>query len=204
MANCCVVCLFAVCIKINILAVCGTKVCCRSRGIVPHVLKFDTGWKWMVNFMTWLVWRRERTAVPIEHKAWCSLELAWMFWRRQKSRATAGVRTLDGPACSIVTVLDLIVSFLFNDAVIIWDCVVLNGRMRMSKEWGRHRRNQSWSSMRYCPTICSRNWGILWCISGWLVSWLRFELSASQIQVRSITRLPWFLLYQLLSFLGLK
>ena len=44
----------------------------------------------------------ERTPVPIEQGAGEAPRLVWTFWRRGKSVATAGIRTTDRPARSIV------------------------------------------------------------------------------------------------------
>ena len=51
----------------------------------------------MAKFMS-----RERIPVPIEQEAGEAPRLDWTFWRGEKSVATAGIRTTDRPARSVV------------------------------------------------------------------------------------------------------
>lgn len=121
-------------------------------------------------------------------KAWWAIDPAKIIWRKEKFCTPARIHTPDHPSCSIVTVVDLFCLFFY--AVVIWDYVVSNGRIGMNKEQERHGRCQSWPNVGYCPSICLRNWGVSWYNSGWFVSLLGFELSTSQIQVRSVTAWP--------------
>jgi hypothetical protein len=46
--------------------------------------------------------------VPIEWEVWWVLKLVSMSWRTEKSAVAAGIRVLDHPAHSLVTVLTVL------------------------------------------------------------------------------------------------
>jgi len=64
-----------------------TKNTNRGRCTASLILSIGTRLRRVANFMPWLLYPLERTAIPIKKKARWAPELVWRFWRREKSLA---------------------------------------------------------------------------------------------------------------------
>ena len=70
---------------------------CRHTGgrsiSAPFFHNLDTRWRWVVNFTSRPLYRREGTLTPVEYETGWAPEQVWTFWRRVKSLAHTGIRT---------------------------------------------------------------------------------------------------------------
>jgi hypothetical protein len=73
-----------------------------NKGIAPLV-----GWRWVVTFLSQLLYPWERTPVLTEYETGANLvvqELVWTLWQRA-SLASFTIQTVDHPAWGMVTIL---------------------------------------------------------------------------------------------------
>lgn len=77
-----------------------------SRGIAPLLLNFSSRWRWVVNFMSYMLYVWDRT--PVHLNEWLSSEPIWTFLTKERSLAPARIRILDLPAHSPYAVLTML------------------------------------------------------------------------------------------------
>jgi hypothetical protein len=92
-------------IKGEVIPVHTIKVHRGSKCTVPLIPNLDTGWNWVVNFMSWSLQLWEITPAPTEQEAAWAPKPVWMFWGSIKSLDTAKIRIPERPVHSSCTIL---------------------------------------------------------------------------------------------------
>jgi hypothetical protein len=72
-----------------------------SRGTAPLILSCDSRWRWIVNFMPWLLYPGKEHQHPSNRRLGRPQSWSGCFWKREKSLAPTGIWTLDRPARSL-------------------------------------------------------------------------------------------------------
>ena len=77
-------------IKFYIFPVHAIKESGGSRGIHPLILNFVARWRWVVNFMPWLLYPKEGTPVPLEQEVGWAPGAVWTFGGEKHFFTTEG------------------------------------------------------------------------------------------------------------------